>query len=93
MVETETTSRPAGVLNVSGGGVALVTELDLSVGEEVSIYFELPIGYAVETRARVVRRFARGVALRFLDLPKEAEVALRSFCRLSGLHRIDIDKG
>jgi hypothetical protein len=90
MLETESTSRPAAALNVSGGGIALSTELDLAVGEEVSIYFELPIGYAVEARARVMRRDARSVALKFLDLPKEAEVALRSFCRLSGLHKIEM---
>jgi PilZ domain len=89
MLETESSSRPAQSLNVSGGGIKLRTELELGLGEEVGIYFELPIGYAVETRAKVLRTDSTGTALCFLDLSKEAVVALRSFCRLSGLHKIE----
>ncbi len=87
MVETNELSRPARALNVSGGGIWLETELELLLGQDVSVYFELPIGYAVETLARVVRVEADRVALRFLELPREAELALRSYCKISGLHQ------
>jgi hypothetical protein len=88
MIETPDSERPARGLNVSAGGIYLETELSLSVGESVEVYFELPIGYAVETRATVVRCERDRIALSFTDLPKEALIALRSFCRLSGLHPI-----
>jgi len=88
MLETEVESKPGKALNVSGCGIALETELSLDVGTEVGIYFELPIGYAVETRAAVVRRDGGIIALRFLDLPSETVLALRSFARISGLHRV-----
>jgi hypothetical protein len=65
-------------------------ELPLSVGAIVDVYFELPVGYAVETRAEVVRVDAQTLAFRFLELQREALVALRSFCRISGLHRLSI---
>jgi hypothetical protein len=90
MIETEAESKPGKALNVSGGGIALETELGIDIGSEVSLYFELPIGYAVETRAAVVRRDAGLVGLRFLELPRESLVALRSFARISGLHRIGV---
>jgi len=88
MIETAASERPARGINVSAGGITVQTELDLAVGEEVDLYFELPIGYAVETRATVIRREGDKIALSFRELPKESLVALRSFCRLSGLHPI-----
>lgn len=90
MIETEAASERGRVLNVSGGGAAIETPVELAPGEHVSLYFELPIGYAVETRAEVLRREADKVAVKFLELSREAEVALRSFCRISGLHRIKL---
>lgn len=90
MIETAAASERGRVLNVSGGGAAIETPVELAPGEQVSLYFELPIGYAVETRAEVLRREADKVAVKFLELSREAEVALRSFCRISGLHRIKL---
>ena len=90
MIETESSSERGRVLNVSGGGAAIETPVELEPGAYVSLYFELPIGYAVETRAQVLRREAGAVAVKFLELGREAEVALRSFCRISGLHRIKV---
>jgi hypothetical protein len=72
-------------VDVSGGGISLRTELSLQVGERMSVYFELPIGYGVETEAEVLRQEGDLVALRFVDAPREAIVAVRSFCRISGL--------
>lgn len=88
MIETADSERPARGVNVSAGGICLQTELELAIGEAVELYFELPMGYAVEVQATVVRRERDRTALSFRDLPKESLVALRSFCRLSGLHRI-----
>lgn len=89
LIETEDASHSGRTTNLSAGGVAVETELDLPEGAAVSVYLELPIGYAVDCRAVVLRREGRVVALRFVDLAKEAEIALRSFCRLSGLHRFE----
>lgn len=88
MLETEAPSRPGRAVNVSAGGIAVQTELDLAIGERVDLYFELPIGYAVEARATVVRVVDGVAALRFEELSHEAQVALRSFTRISGLHRV-----
>lgn len=87
-VHLETSSRTATArsVDVGGGGIALRTELNLTVGERVSLYFELPIGYGVETAAVVVRGDNGLFALQFDEPPYEAVVAVRSFCRASGLH-------
>lgn len=84
MVDSEAATRTARTLDVSGGGVALECS-DLAVGSVVDLYFELPIGFAVEAKARVVRSVGGVVGLAFFDLAKETQVALRSFCRISGL--------
>jgi hypothetical protein len=88
MIETDVESQSGKALNVSAGGIALETTLDLAPGSDVGVYFELPIGYAVETRATVVRRQGAVVALRFNELAHEAVVALRSFAKISGLHQV-----
>ncbi|MBK9000850.1 MAG: PilZ domain-containing protein [Myxococcales bacterium] len=89
MIDTEAASRPGRALDVSRGGISIESELELAVGEVVQVYFELPIGYAVEARATVTRCEKNQIALRFVEMDHEAEVALRSFCRISGLHRLD----
>ena len=89
MIETAAASRPGRALDVSRAGLAVESELTLHPGETVEVYFELPIGYAIEAQAVVTRCEKNRVALRFLALSHEAEVALRSFCRISGLHRFD----
>jgi len=89
LLEADSGSAPGRIVNLSGGGMALTTELGLAEGDELSVYFELPIGYAVDARATVLRRDGSLTALRFLELSHEAALALRSFCRLSGLHRVE----
>jgi hypothetical protein len=54
------------------------------VSDAADLYFELPIGYAVEVRGEVVRSADGVVVVRFVDPPKEAVVAMRAFCRISG---------
>ena len=88
LIDTEATSRPGRALDVSRGGLSIQSELELAPGEIVQVYFELPIGVAIEARAVVTRCEKNGIALRFVELDHEAEVALRSFCRISGLHRV-----
>lgn len=85
LVETESRSGNARAVDVGASGIALRTELPLRERERVGIYFELPIGYAVETQAEVVRRDGDLVALRFVDPPREAVIAVRGFCRISGV--------
>lgn len=53
----------------------------MKVGETVEIYFELPSGVAIETRARVVRHEATHIALEFLELAPDARLALKAHCR------------
>jgi hypothetical protein len=67
--------------NVSVGGVAVAGAGTLPIGKTVEIYFELPSGVAVETHARVVRSQGEEVALCFLALDQDTELALRAHCR------------
>jgi predicted Zn-dependent protease len=76
-------------LDVSGGGLAIRLELTIPLGDIVEVYFELPIGFAVEARAEVVRSEPGATALRFVGLDREALVALRSYCRISGIQRLE----
>jgi len=69
--------------NVSVSGIALACDAVLPVGKTVEVYFELPSGVAVETQARVVRAGPRLVALKFVTLEPQAEIALRAHCHLA----------
>jgi hypothetical protein len=71
--------------DVSTGGVAVSVEAAVPVGTEFDVYFELPSGLAVEARAIVVRASHDGLALRFVDVSARTRVALRAFCRPSGV--------
>jgi c-di-GMP-binding flagellar brake protein YcgR len=66
--------------NISLGGVKVRTDAGLDIGTEVEVYFELPRGVAIETRARVVRTADGELGLAFVGLDGEAAGALRSFC-------------
>jgi hypothetical protein len=85
MIETSSRTLTVRSIDVSGGGIALRTDAPLAEGESVGVYFELPIRYGVEGRAEVVRRDSQRVVLRFTEIPHEAVVAVRSFCRISGV--------
>lgn len=85
LLETAAKATTVRSVDVSGGGLSLRTNLTLGVGERVSVYFELPIGYGVQVEAEVRRCEGDRVALRFVDAPAEAVLAIRSFCRVSGL--------
>jgi len=67
--------------NVSVGGVAVACDTPIPVGKTVEVYFELPNGIAVEATAEVVRSSGAVVGLRFKDLDRRAELALKSHCR------------
>lgn len=85
MLETRSKTATARSVDVSGGGIALRTDLPLACGERIGVYFELPIRYAIEGQAEVVRREGDLVVLRFVEVAREAVLAMRSFCRFSGL--------
>lgn len=91
MVDAAALSQPAPAHDVSRGGLSLRADLGVDLGSIVEVYFELPIGYAVEARAEVVRRAEGVTGLKFVALTREDEVALRSYCRISGLHRLDFE--
>jgi hypothetical protein len=69
--------------NVSVSGVSLVCEASLPLGKTVELYFELPSGVAVETQASVVRTSVGRLALRFVTLDPQSEIALRAHCHLA----------
>jgi hypothetical protein len=69
--------------NVSVSGVALACGAMLAIGKRVEVYFELPSGVAVETEARVVRADSTSLALQFLTLDRQAELALRAHCHIA----------
>ena len=85
MIETSLRTLTVRSVDVSAGGIALTSDAPLADGESVSVYFELPIRYGVEGRAEVVRRDPKRVVLRFTEISREAVVAVRSFCRISGV--------
>jgi hypothetical protein len=90
LIDDDRVPQPLRARNVSGGGIAVDASVVLEVGSVVEVYFELPIGVAIEARAEVVRVDGGTMALRFLELAHDQEVALRSYCRLSGLHRLEV---
>lgn len=64
----------------------MLTDAPLDVGTKVELYFELPSGVAVEANAELVRRDGNRLAFKFVELEHELVVALRAFCRRSGVH-------
>jgi len=85
LVETSSKTITARGFDVSGGGISLRTDLAMTVGERVSMYFELPIGFCVEVHGEVLRQEGTFVALRFVDPAYQTVLAIRGFCRISGL--------
>ena len=85
LLETSSKTTTARGFDVSGGGISLRTDLPMAVGERVSLYFELPIGFCVEVHGEVLRQDGGLVALRFVEAAYQTVLAIRSFCRISGL--------
>lgn len=81
LVDAMSTWQRALSANVSAGGVAVACETPIPVGKTVEIYFELPNGVAVETKAEVVRATGPLLGLRFKGLDRRAAIALRAHCR------------
>jgi len=69
--------------NVSQSGIALCCDAPLPLGKTVEVYFELPSGVGIETQARVVRQSETRLALVFVALDAQAEIALRAHCHLA----------
>lgn len=85
LIETPRRAATVRSIDVSGGGLKMTAAVDAFVGERVTVYFELPIGVGIETLAEVQRCDAETMVVRFLGLARESELAIRSFCRISGL--------
>lgn len=83
LLETEARSATGRCVDLGPGGVRVQLDLPLAAGTEVGVYLELPIGFAIECRATVLRVDDGTVALRFVDPPREAVIAIRGFCRIS----------
>lgn len=90
LLDAPAVPQPVAAVDVSGSGLSIAVDVPLEVGAIVEVYFELPIGYAVEARAEVVRQANGLTALRFIELGRESQLALRSFCRISGLHALEL---
>jgi hypothetical protein len=67
--------------NVSALGLAVTADLALPIGTEVELYFELPNGVAVETRAEVVRAMGQSMSMRFVDPSERCVAALGYYVR------------
>lgn len=85
LLETSRTTATVRTVDVSGGGLKLRSTLALAIGDRVTVYFELPIGFGIEATAEVQRFEGDLVALRFVEIARESVLAIRSFCRVSGL--------
>lgn len=86
MLDASSAWQKAECENVSAGGVAVRSTVEVAIGDVLDLYFELPTGIAVEASAKVVRRDGDRLALRFVEIDHQLEVALRGYCRISGLH-------
>jgi hypothetical protein len=67
--------------DVSLGGVSLSSTAHWSTGSVLDVYFELPTGRAVETRARVVALSPGRAHLSFLALNRKARAAVEAYVR------------
>ncbi len=70
------------------GGISVDSEEELPAGTTVEVYFELPSGVAIETHAQVVRADGSVLGMRFVDLDRDAQLAVRAHCRVSGMHQV-----
>jgi CheY-like chemotaxis protein len=77
---------PAAILNLSSGGMFLVTQRALRVGDEFKFRFNLPDKTTIAGRGRVARAVpGSGFGVQFIDLDAEAKVAVLAFLRSARL--------
>ena len=89
LLDAQHSWQSARCVDVSVGGLAVKMDAPLPVGTVVEVYFELPIGASVETRAEIVRTEGTRVGLRFVELGARARHVLEAFAQRSddGLSR------
>jgi hypothetical protein len=85
LVDAFSTWHRARCEDVSVGGVGVECDAALPVGKTVEVYFELPSGVAIETQACVVRASNGRFGLRFTQLERNAEIALRAHCHIASM--------
>ena len=77
---------PAAILNLSPGGMLLVTHRALRVGDEMGFRFTLPDKTTVSGRGRVARNAQpTGFGIEFLNLEGEGKNAVAAFLRSARL--------
>lgn len=83
LIDTQRDWLRASSVDVSASGLAVGSVIPASVGALVELYFELPCGIAIEAKAKVVRVATDCTGLQFVDLARDAMVAIRAHCRMS----------
>jgi len=85
-IEAETGEGPAAILNVSSGGMFIVTHRPLKVEDELKFRFKLPNKSVIEGRGRVARDVpGKGFGVEFIDLDREAKASVLAFMRSARL--------
>jgi hypothetical protein len=86
LVDTQRDWGSLRAVDVSASGLAVLGAFHAPAGTVVDVYFELPSGVAIETKAKVVRVESDRTALQFVSLSHEEEVAIRAHCRRAEAH-------
>jgi len=66
--------------DVSEAGLGVELSAPLPIGLNVDVYFELPTGVAVESRAQVARWDGKTAGIHFCELSSAGAKALRAYC-------------
>ncbi len=75
---------PGAILNLSSGGMFLVTQRTLHVSDDLKFRFTLPDNTTISGRGRVARAVpGSGFGIEFIDLDREAKSAVLAFLRSS----------
>jgi hypothetical protein len=83
LIDTQRDWLRASSVDVSASGLAVASIIPAPVGTVVELYFELPSGIPIEAKAKVVRVAGDCTGLEFVDLARDAMLALRAHCRMS----------
>jgi len=83
LIDTQRDWLRASSVDVSASGLAVGSVIPAEIGTLVELYFELPSGIPIETKAKVVRVTTECTGLEFVDLARDSMVALRAHCRMS----------
>lgn len=80
MIASEYGYHPGFTRDISPAGLGLESDLPLTMGTIIDVYFTLPTGVAIEARAEVMRASDGVLGLRFHGLRHEERIELRAYC-------------